>query len=478
MDRRSFLQLSSAGATAALAPRPARAAGRFPADFAWGAASAAYQIEGGAFADGKGPSVWDHFSHRPGVVWKDQNGDVACDHYHRYKDDVALMKQLGLRAYRLSVSWPRVMPDGAGAVNAKGLDFYDRLVDELLRAQIVPYVTLYHWDLPLASYRRGGFLNRDLADWFADYAKVVVGKLSDRVSWWMPFNEPQVFLGAGLYEGRHAPGDKVSFGDYLLAVHNCLRAHGKAVQAIRAAAKQKPRVGCAQASYNSIPATDRPEDLAAARARFFSSPADTYRVNAWYLDPMFLGHYPEDGVRLYGRDMPRVASGDMELIHQPLDYLGINLYNADLVRRGRDGQPEVVPFTDGFPVTGMDWPVTPPVMRHTPHFLHQRYRKPLLVTENGVSVRDWIAADGKVHDPQRIDFTATHLRELARAMAEGVPVLGYFHWSILDNFEWAHGYKQRFGLVYVDYPTQRRIPKDSAYWYRDLIASNGQALFG
>jgi beta-glucosidase len=416
------------------------------------------------------------FCKKPGAIWNDQSGDVACDHYHRYKEDVALARSLGLGAYRFSVSWPRVLPAGTGAVNAKGLDFYDRLVDELLAAKIDPWLTLYHWDLPLALYHRGGWLNRDVAGWFADYAAVVVGRLGDRVRRFMPLNEPQVFLGAGFVQGRHAPGDKLRFAEFLLAAHHALLAHGRAAQAIRASAKGKVEVGCAQASYNSVPATAAPGDLEAARARFLATADDSYKQNAWWLDAMVLGRYPAEGVALYGPSMPEVRAGDMEAIRQPLDFLGVNLYQADAVRRGKSGRPEVVPFPVGSPLTSMEWAVTPAIMRLVPTWLHERYGLPLVVAENGVSLPDWVAADGQVHDPQRIDFTGAYLRELRAAIGAGVPVRGYFHWSLLDNFEWAHGFKQRFGLVHVDFATQRRTPKDSSRWYREVIASNGARL--
>jgi beta-glucosidase len=448
----------------------------FPSNFTWGAATAAYQIEGAAAEDGKGPSIWDMFCRKPGAIWSDQSGDVACDHYHRWKEDVALARALGLQAYRFSVSWPRVQPAGTGAVNAKGLDFYDRLVDALLAAKIQPWLTLYHWDLPLALYRRGGWLNRDVAGWFADYAAVVTKRLGDRVRHFMPLNEPQVFLGAGLIQGRHAPGDKLRFAEYLLAVHNTLLAHGAAVRAIRASAKGKVQVGCAQASYNSVPASGAADDLAAARARYLGTADETYKQNAWWLDAMILGRYPADGLALYGPSLPEIRGDDLEAIRQPLDFLGVNLYQADAVRRGKNGHPEVVPFPTGSPLTSMEWAVTPAIMRLVPAWLHERYKLPLVIAENGVSLPDWVAADGQVHDPQRIDFTRAYLRELSAAIAAGVPVQAYFHWSLLDNFEWAHGYKQRFGLVHVDFATQKRTPKDSARWYRDVIASNGARL--
>ncbi len=486
MRRRRFLGLTSGGvatvaasrlaASASAAPKPAGAAAGFPNGFVWGAAAASYQIEGAATADGKGPSIWDMFSRKPGEVWKDGNGDFACDHYHRYKEDVAIMKGLGLHAYRLSVAWPRVFPDGTGAINGKGLDFYDRLIDELLRAGITPWVTLYHWDLPLALYHRGGWLNPDIAHWFADYATAVAKRLSDRVKHWMPLNEPQVFLGAGLIQARHAPGDKLRLNEFLHAVHNTLIAHGRSVQALRASVKQPARIGTAQAAYNYVPASDRPDDLKAARERWFATADDSYKQNGLWLDALLLGRYPEDALKLFGAAMPPIRQGDMETIKQKLDFIGLTLYSADPVRRGKDGKPEVVPWPQGYPITSFEWAVAPSILRLVPTWVHERYKLPIAIVENGIAQRDWVSADGAVHDPARIDFTARYLRELHGAIAAGVPIEAYFHWSIIDNFEWAEGYKHRFGLVYVDYATQKRTLKDSARFYAEVIASNGKTV--
>jgi beta-glucosidase len=390
---------------------------------------------------------------------------------------------MGLHAYRFSVSWSRVIPDGVGAVNQKGLDFYDRLVDQLLTAGIAPWATLYHWDLPLASYHRGGFMNRDVADWFGEYTRVVARKLSDRVTAWMPLNEPQVFIGSGLQLGRHAPGDQLRFSEIMLATHNTLRCHGRAVQALRSEAKQKLRIGTAQAGVNKIPASDRGEDITAARERALATDPETTYSNTLWLDPMVLGRYPADYLKGNQRHLPPLfgtstLADDLKVIAQPLEFIGLNQYQADRIRRGRDGKPEVVPFPDGFPITAsFEWAVAPETMYWMPKFLHERYRKPITITENGISVRDWVSLDGKCHDPTRIDFTTRYLRELGRAIADGVPIDGYFHWSLLDNFEWAEGFKHRFGLIHVDYQTQKRTPKDSAAWYRDVIATKGRNIF-
>jgi beta-glucosidase len=448
----------------------------FPDSFLWGAAAASYQIEGGAFADGKGASVWDMFVRKPGAVVGGHTGDVACDHYHRYAEDVALMKGMGLKAYRLSVSWPRVLPEGTGTPNAAGLAFYDRLVDSLLAAGIEPWVTLFHWDFPLALYYKGGWLNRDSAEWFADYAALVTQKLSDRVKSWMTLNEPQVYINAGHLDGRHAPGDKLPLREVIRAGHHTLLAHGRGVQAIRANSKQPCRIGYAPASYPKVPLTDSRADLEAARRAFFSIANKNLWNMSWWLDPVFLGEYPADGWRFYGADVPTLRAGDLELISQPVDFFGVNIYAGDCVRALADGSPEQVPWPDGHPITAFEWPVVPEAMYYTTRFCHERYGKPIVVTENGLSCRDWVSTDGKVHDPQRIDFTRRYLLEVERAIDGGIPIEAYFHWSFIDNFEWARGYKERFGLVYCDYATGTRTPKDSSVWYADVIRSNGAAL--
>ncbi|UCG17829.1 MAG: beta-glucosidase [Phycisphaerales bacterium] len=448
----------------------------FPEDFVWGAAAAAYQIEGAAREDGRGPCVWDRLCRRDGAIWGGHTGDVACDHYHRYREDVELMRWIGLKAYRLSISWPRVLPDGAGAVNPMGVDFYDRLVDELLAAGVTPYVTLFHWDFPLALYERGGWLNRESAEWFAEYAKVVADRLSDRVGHWLTLNEPQVFVSLGHFEGVHAPGDKLTMKQALQVGHHALLGHGKAVQAVRAAARGPCQIGFAPVAVVKTPATDTREDIEAARRSMFAANDETLFNNSWWMDPPLWGRYPEDGLAVYGSSAPQVRDGDMEAICQPLDFFGVNVYSGQTVRAGTDG-PETVPLEVGGRMTAMRWAVAPQVLRWGPTFLHERYHLPIHITENGMSNVDWVSLDGRVHDPQRIDFLWRYLLELGKAIGSGVDVRGYFHWSILDNFEWAEGYRERFGLIYVDYPTQRRIPKDSAAWYREVIASNGRTLF-
>jgi beta-glucosidase len=448
----------------------------FPKDFVWGAATASYQIEGATREDGKGPSVWDMFVKRPNVIWRGHTGEIACDHYHRHAEDVRLMQSIGLRGYRFSICWPRILPEGTGQVNERGLAFYDRLVDELLGAGILPMPTLFHWDYPLALYQRGGWLNRDSTDWFAAYTDVVVRRLGDRVKHWMTLNEPQCFVLLGHETGVHAPGDKLELGELLRLTHHALLAHGKGVQAIRAASAGPCKVGFAPVAQVKVPATESAADVAAARRHMFAVHRENLWQNTLWTDPVVRGEYSAELLSAYGDRFPEIAGGDLSTISEPLDFFGTNVYFGELVRAGAGGEPEVVPPHDGHPISAFNWPITPDALYWGPKFLYERYRLPILITENGVSLRDWVAADGAVHDPSRIDFMTRYLRSLHRAIAEGVPAMGYLHWTFMDNFEWAEGYKERFGLTYVDFPTQKRTLKDSAHWYAQVIASNGSTL--
>jgi beta-glucosidase len=448
----------------------------FPKDFVWGASTAAYQVEGGWDEDGKGKSVWDAFVDRPGTIYRGHTGRVAADHYHRYAEDVRLMKEMGLGGYRFSLAWPRIIPDGTGPVNEAGLDFYDRLIDDLLANEIEPYVTLFHWDLPYELYCRGGWLHADSPSWFSDYARVVVERISDRVTQWMTINEPQVFTWAGHKQGRHAPGLTLDTEMLVRVAHNVLLSHGKAVQAIRAHAKKPPRVGFAPEGIVRIPATESSEDIEAARTATFEMPDEYLRNNTWWMDPVFLGAYPEDGLEALGDKGPRIQPGEMETINQPLDFFGFNNYFSKAVRMGEDGRPAEVEFGPGAPITGYDWDITPTSLYWGPRFFHERYGLPIMITENGLSNRDWVSLDGAVHDPQRIDFLTKYLRQLKRAIGDGVPVEGYFQWTLMDNFEWATGYRERFGLIHVDFETQKRTMKDSALWYTKTISENGANL--
>ncbi len=448
----------------------------FPKDFVWGVAAASYQIEGAAFEDGKGLSVWDMMSRWKGKIWSGNRGDVACDHYHLFREDARLMGEIGIKGYRMSISWPRVLPEGIGAVNSKGLDFYDQLIDALLENGVEPWVTLFHWDFPYELFCKGGWLNRESADWFAEYAKVVVEKLSDRATHWMTQNEPQVYLGLGHFTGEHAPGIQLNYPEVLRAIHHSLLAHGKAVQTIRAFAKKKPEIGAAPVGICKIPASENMADIEAARRAMFEIKEKELWNNTWFTDPMILGEYPEDGLKVFQDDLPPIKEGDMETICQPLDFYGANIYFGDYIKATTNGDYEIVPYPDGYAITTMDWPVTPEALYWGPKFLYERYKLPIVVTENGIAINDWIHVDGKVHDPQRIDFLTRYLRSYRKAIDDGVPAKGYFLWSIMDNFEWAFGFKQRFGLIYVDYQTQKRVLKDSAFWYKKVIANNGSEL--
>ncbi len=450
----------------------------FADSFVWGVATASYQIEGAAHEDGRGPSVWDMFCNKPDAVFEGHNGDIACDHYHRYPEDVALMKQLGVGAYRFSIAWPRVMPEGTGAVNKKGVEFYDKLVDSLLAAGIDPYATLYHWDTPQALYHRGGWLNPDSPKWFADYARVVVDALSDRVQHWMTQNEQQCFIGLGMQDGKHAPGDRLRWAEVLQAMHNALLAHGMATRVIRSHAKLKPLIGMAPACNVFMPTTDKPADIEAARKATFAVTSESTWHLAWCLDPVFLGKYPDDGVKLFEGQMPEIGAEDMKTISEPLDFFGMNVYHGKYVKAGDDGSAVELPWKIGRTMTALKWPVTPECLYWAPKFYHERYGKPIVITENGLANTDSVQLDGKVHDPQRVDFLHRHLLQLLRAHQDGVPVQGYFQWSLMDNFEWAEGYKERFGIIHVDYETQQRTPKDSFHWYQQVIRSNGKSLLG
>jgi beta-glucosidase len=459
----------------------------FPKSFIWGVAAAAYQIEGAADKDGKGLSVWDVFCKKPGAVWNGHTGNVACDHYHRYKEDIKIMKQLGVQAYRLSLSWPRLMPHGTGKVNPRGVDFYSRLLDALLAAGITPYVTLFHWDYPYDLFCRGGWLNNDCSDWFADYTRVAVENFSDRVKHWMTLNEPNGFVWAGHQLGIHAPGLTLGPTEQLRIIHNILLSHGKAVQVIRALAPQNSTADFVLSGGGAkIPASNKKVDVEAARRATFSiknaKSAGSFNVGEyWWLDPVYLGRYPQDGLTAFAPYLPEIKPGDMKIISQPLDHFCVNIYKGEKVRINAQGQTEPAPLPVGAPLVSADkvfmWPLTPEALYWGPKFYYERYKKPIMITENGMgSVNDWVSKDGRVHDAPRVDFLHRYLSELKRACADGVHVRAYFQWSILDNFEWSAGYKERYGLVYVNYETQERILKDSAHWYKDVIKTHGKNL--
>ncbi|MDN3025272.1 GH1 family beta-glucosidase [Streptomyces sp. S.PB5] len=433
-----------------------------PHDFLWGTATAAYQIEGAVTEDGRSPSIWDTFSHTPGKVANGDTGDIACDHYHRWREDIGLMRRLGANAYRLSVAWPRIVPGGDGPVNAKGLAFYDELIDGLLAAGITPSVTLYHWDLPQVLQDRGGWPARDTAEHFAAYASVVAERLGDRVNHWTTLNEPLCSAWIGHLEGAMAPG----WTDLTAAVrasYHLLLGHGLATQAIRAAAPGA-QVGIVNNLSTVHPATDRPEDLEAARRM-------DGHTNRWWLDPIHGRGFPEDMRKVYGVELPARA-GDSETIAAPLDWLGLNYYFPQTVADDPDGPAPYVRSVRraGVPRTGMDWEIDASGIETLLLRLTDEYgARKLYVTENGSAYPDAVRPDGTVDDPERQDYLARHLAACASAARKGAPLAGYFAWSLLDNFEWAYGYDKRFGLVHVDYATQTRTIKGSGHRYAEIV---------
>jgi beta-glucosidase len=447
----------------------------FPPDFTWGVATSSYQIEGAAAEDGRTPSIWDTFCRKPGAVHNADNGDVACDHYHRMPQDVALIKSLGVDSYRFSVAWPRVQPGGRGPVNAKGLAFYDRLTDELLAAGIAPWVTLYHWDLPQELEDAGGWPNRDTAYRFADYAMMVFDKLADRVDTFTTLNEPWCSAWLGYQVGVHAPGRR-DFDDAIAAVHHLLLGHGLATERMRAAATREHTFGITLNMGTADPAGDSELDRAAARR------ADGMGLRI-YLDPLRYGRYPDDMVAdlaARGSAFP-VRDGDLETISTPFDVLGVNFYfGQDFSGTDEhgatvdgDGQPVVRAVAPDTARTAMGWPITPERFTQLLVRLHRDYPGlPLVVTENGAAFDDTADDEGNVRDEDRTAYLAEHIAAVAAAREQGADVRGYFAWSLMDNFEWAEGYAKRFGIVHVDYATQKRTPKQSALWFRDTIARN------
>ena len=445
---------------------------QFPSDFLWGCATSAYQIEGSPLADGAGPSIWHRFTRTPGLTRDGDSGDIACDHYLRYREDVALMKRLGLNAYRFSIAWARVMPEGKGKVNPGGLAFYDRLVDELLAAGIAPNVTLYHWDLPAALDDRGGWLNPDIADWFADYASAVYRKLDDRVKMWATLNEPWVVTDGGYLHGALAPGHK-NFYEAPLASHHLMRAHGKAVQAYRAEGKHK--IGLVVNVEPKYPASDSPADLAAVKR------ADAY-MNRQYLDPALLGRYPEEMKEIFGEAWPDWPAEDFALIKQPLDFIGLNYYTRNVTRHDDASWPlRASPVKQtGATYSETGWEVFAQGLTDTLTWIRDRYGNPeIYVTENGSAFYDPpVAEGGELVDPLRVDYLDKHLRAVHSAIAQGCNLRGYYAWSLLDNFEWSLGYSKRFGIVHVDFQTQKRTIKASGKLYAKVIETRGAVLDG
>ena len=439
---------------------------QFPKGFYIGTASASYQIEGAVAEDGRGPSIWDTYSHTPGKIEDGTNGDIADDHYYRWREDIELMQELGVNAYRFSISWSRVLPKGRGKVNNKGLQFYSALVDELLDADITPFVTLYHFDLPQALQDDGGgWLRRGIVDDFEAYVDAVSVELGDRVKHWMTINEPWELAWQGYVTGEDAPGVKLGNREALKVSHNVLLAHGAAVRTLRENS-QDANVGIVLHLNMVEPATARPEDIAAAHRW-------ELHQNRWYLDALYRGGYPSEMIKLFGADAPDVIPGDMELIQEPIDFLGVNNYRRSVVTEGTDLPPvNMKRVNPPGEYTEMGWEVHPEGLYRILKWVHTNYPvSKILVTENGASFTDTVSPDGKVHDERRVAYLREHIKQAHRAMREGVPLGGYFVWSTLDNFEWAYGYSRRFGLIYVDYKTQKRTIKDSGYFLAEVAKS-------
>ncbi len=451
----------------------------FRTGFYWGAGSAAYQVEGAWNEDGKGVSIWDEFCHSSGHIKNGETGDIAADAYHRFLSDLSVMNKIGLNAYRFSVSWPRILPEGRGSINRKGLDYYDRLADGLLSCGITPFLTLYHWDLPLCLEKQGGWENRATADAFIEYAAFIAKHFDGRVKHYITLNEPQCFIGLGYGSGIHAPGRHLSDEALGRCIHHVLLAHGGATAAMRAACTSPLEIGLASTGKVCYPDQRNREGtmtaackvtMTAACEATFSLRENWTFSHTWLLDAAVFGRYPDEVPALHKLN-ETISESDRSTIREPMDFIGLNIYNGIPV----DAHGNAVKKPPGFPRTALKWPVTPECMYYGPLFIYNRYGLPVLVTENGQSCNDRVFLDGAVHDLDRIDFLTRYLNQLKRAAAE-IPVNGYFHWSLTDNFEWHSGFDERFGLVYIDYVTQQRIIKDSGNWYRDMITSNGTIL--
>lgn len=441
----------------------------FPEGFVWGCATSAYQIEGAAKEDGRGESIWDRFCAVPGHIHGGDTGDEACDHYHRFEEDIQIMKAMGIKAYRLSIAWPRVLPIGREKINEKGIEFYSKLIDALLDAGIEPYVTLYHWDLPQAMQDIGGWTNPDMPGYFCDYARLIFERFAGRVKHWITLNEPYCAAFLGYYEGRMAPGIR-DFSSALLAAYHMYIGHGLAVRCFRESGYEG-EIGIALNLMGRLPLTDSEMDREAARR------ADGY-LNRWFIEPIMLGSYPQDMIDFYlakGIVLPKVSHEDMQLIGQKLDFIGLNYYNDFFVRSDTNQWPLgfVIENPSDMPKTDREWPITENGFADMLLRLTNEYGvKRIFVTENGASYHDVLSMEGTVEDGARCDYLRRHMHAMHRAIKEGAPVAGYFLWSLLDNFEWGSGYASRFGIVYVDYATQRRIIKKSGQWYASVIRNN------
>ncbi len=439
-------------------------------DFIWGVATAAYQIEGAENEGGRGKSIWDG-EFTKGRVLGDMNGKTACDHYHRYKEDVALLKNLGIKNYRFSVSWSRIMPNGKGEINPEGVAFYSNLADELLKEGITPWVTIFHWDLPRALFEEGGFLNDKISDYFADYAKTVVEIFGDRVKNYFIFNEPQVFVEDGHFTGAHAPFLRLSRSDVFKVAHNVLLSIGKAEKVMRKTAKIELDIGCSPCFTPMIPKRKEDAELA---LKYNFTPNGEFYDGCFFTDALIKGEFTDDYKKWFAEYGYNPSEEDMKIIKSDFDFFGVNYYHGFYVENTGDGMKKIS-FTPSNKITAMNWTVTPEGIEYLVRYYYERYGLPILFAENGVAISEWKTLKGDIPDDMRIDYIRRHLEEIKK-VSEKYPVIGYFYWSFMDNFEWALGYTKRFGLVYVDYETLERTPKKSAYWYKKVIETNGEDL--
>ncbi len=455
----------------------------FKDDFMWGVASSALQIEGAWNSDGKGLSVWDIASKRKNFVEDGGTIEVACNSYNNIERDVGYLKKLGVKAYRFSLSWPRIIPDGNGAINPKGLNYYRELAGLLKENNIEPLVTLFHWDYPHELFKQGGWLSPQSVKWFANYAKIVSQNLSDLVRYFFTINEPECFVGLGHETAIHAPGITLAKKELLQITHNVLMAHGAAVKALRDNARQPIKIGYAPVGKVKYPASETPENINAARKATFDMNMEDPAIenNVWHnllwMDPVFKGEYPKKVFDYYGNDFPIYSDNDLKIISQPIDFCGLNMYHGRKVKYADNKRGYAyVPFEIGHSQTHYGWPITPEILYWGPRFFYERYQKPIIITENGISSMDWIHSDGKVHDPQRIDYINRYCSQMKRAVKDGIKIIGYTHWTLYDNFEFNHGYTHRFGLLYYDFTKQEVVEKDSFDFYKKVIKSNGECL--
>ena len=453
----------------------------FPKKFAFGTATSSYQIEGNNPDMGGGASVWDEFVKRSGVIDDGSTGEIACDHINRYGDDFKLMSELGIKHYKFSVSWAKIMPHGIGVVNERAISIYRDMILKMKKYGITPYLTLFHWEYPQELMEKGGWLNPKSPEWFYEYAKVVAENFTDIVDYFFTIDGPQSYVGYGHILGIHAPGYKFSKKGTFIISHNILKAHGYGVKALREFGSDRTKVGIASTAIVAYPYTECEADISAARKVYFGCdwPEKMWCLNVtWFLDPIVLGHYPEDAMKKHKEYLPHITARDMKLISQPIDYIGQNIYNGYWIAELSNGYPIYIDRPEDYPKTGIGWPVTPECLFFGPKFLYERYHLPIYITENGAAYSDKVVKEDvkRVHDESRVEFIGSYLKQIKRALENGIDIRGYFLRSFLDNFEWSSGYTQRFGIVYVNFETQERIKKDSAYYYQKVCESNGEIL--